>query len=57
MTRCHKTRYANRREAQSAMRAILKRGRRHSKPDPKSLRIYQCPKCGGWHMTHKDEWP
>lgn len=22
----------------------------------KSLRIYQCPTCGFWHLTHKTDW-
>lgn len=21
----------------------------------KNLRIYDCPLCGGWHLTHKEE--
>lgn len=30
------------------------RGRRSVRHNrPKELRMYECPDCGGWHLTHK----
>ncbi len=47
MTHCGKSRYPDKRAAQSAMNARM---RSHNRPD--HLRIYACPICRGWHMTH-----
>ena len=41
-----KKRYASRTEAEAAIRDC----RRHGSRD---LHCYQCPYCGGWHLTHK----
>ena len=41
-----KKRYASRTEAETAIRDC----RRHGSRD---LHCYQCPYCGGWHLTHK----
>lgn len=41
-----KKRYASRAEAEAAIRDC----RRHGSRD---LHCYQCPYCGGWHLTHK----
>lgn len=38
--------YASRTEAEAAIRDC----RRHGSRD---LHCYQCPYCGGWHLTHK----
>lgn len=41
-----KKRYTTRTEAEAARIACERHGAR-------SLHIYQCPYCGGWHLTHK----
>ena len=41
-----KKRYASRTGAETAIRDC----RRHGSRD---LHCYQCPYCGGWHLTHK----
>lgn len=41
-----KKRYASRTETETAIRDC----RRHGSRD---LHCYQCPYCGGWHLTHK----
>ena len=41
-----KKRYASRTEAETAIHDC----RRHGSRD---LHCYQCPYCGGWHLTHK----
>lgn len=43
-----KNRYAHLDEAQEALEWSEARGRR-------GLRIYECPYCGGWHLTSKPE--
>jgi len=50
---CNKTRYASKKDALTAMNARLRgrQRRRHGRPD--QLRVYECPACGGWHLTHK----
>lgn len=42
-----KKRYATKVEAQKAAKA----GSR--KRDAPALYVYQCPDCGGWHLTHR----
>ena len=41
-----KKRYASRADAEEAARLCAEHGRR-------GLRCYQCPYCGGWHLTSK----
>lgn len=41
-----KKRYATRAEAEAARIACERHGAR-------SLHVYQCPYCDGWHLTHK----
>ena len=41
-----KKRYASRTEAETAIRDCRRHGSRN-------LHCYQCPYCGGWHLTHK----
>lgn len=43
-----KNRYAHYSDAQEALEWSEDRGRR-------GLRIYECPYCGGWHLTSKPE--
>jgi len=45
-----KIRYAEKKAAATARNARLRDRRRRGKP--KYLRIYACPACGGWHLTH-----
>jgi hypothetical protein len=51
-TNCSKNQYASKKDATTAMNWRIKgrRKNRHGRPD--TLRIYQCPTCGQWHMTH-----
>lgn len=44
---CRKTTYPDKKAAQSARNAVLKRKRNR----PKDLRIYRCEHCHGWHLT------
>jgi hypothetical protein len=49
---CRKYVYPTKRDAQTARNAAFRR-RRHR---PDFLRIYACPECNGWHLTHKELW-
>lgn len=46
-----KTRYASKKDAQTACNARLngRKGYRHNRPT--DLRLYPCPICHGWHLT------
>ena len=50
MSACIKKAYTKK-DAQTALNARLRGRYRHNKPD--HLRIYHCPDCNGWHLTHK----
>lgn len=45
---CGKRQYSKRDAIAARNRAMRRRRNR-----PKMLRIYQCPDCGYWHLTHK----
>ena len=49
MKKCHGKHCYPKREAEGARNHRLKS--RHKRPD--HLRIYSCPRCGWWHLTHK----
>lgn len=46
---CGKYRYESKKAAAKARNRAF--ARRHKLPD--RLRIYPCPACKGWHLTHK----
>lgn len=51
-----KVRFASRREAAEAIRAIMRPARRKpNKRRPKRLVSHPCVFCGGWHLTSR-EW-
>ncbi len=41
--------YKSEHEAKNVRRAVLKARNRQ-------IRIYQCPKCFGWHLTSEKKW-
>lgn len=46
-----KIRYARKRDAVATSHA-----RMHCRKKPaRVLRVYECPLCGGWHITHRSE--
>ena len=50
---CEKRGYESKKDALT-VRNVRTRGRRrkrHGRPD--FLRVYHCPDCGLWHLTHK----
>jgi hypothetical protein len=47
-----KTRYADKRDAQTAMNKFKTKRGRHGRPE--RLRAYACPLCRGWHLTKGD---
>ena len=51
---CEKTTYFSIKEAKCALTIINQDEREHKKP----VRVYECLKCGGWHLTSitLDEW-
>lgn len=44
-----KRRYPDEFQAQKAAKYAMRQ-----RPET-ALRVYDCPKCGGWHLTHKPE--
>jgi hypothetical protein len=46
-----KRRYADKRDAQTALNSFSKFRGRHGRPE--QLRAYHCALCGGWHLTKK----
>lgn len=53
MERCMgggKVRFERKRDAQTSANHHM---RRHKKT-PGYLRVYHCPKCNGWHLTHEE---
>lgn len=54
---CNGKKCFDKKGAESARNKRLKpkrHERRHGTPD--KLRIYECPDCGRWHLTSKDEY-
>lgn len=49
---CSKVKYTSEDNAKKARAAVGKRKRFSSK-----LRVYECPKCGGWHLTSEEREP
>jgi len=51
---CEKLFYANRKIAKGVLRKIASMKQEHKKP----IRVYECEKCGGWHLTSMplEEW-
>lgn len=47
---CGKVRFATKKHAQTRCNEINNRERRKH-----LLRIYECPYCGGWHLSHREE--
>jgi hypothetical protein len=50
--RSGKVRYRDRDQALRSVRLIQGRSGRQRLP----RRAYQCPDCGGWHLTSRAEW-
>jgi len=51
LSRCFgKVRFPDKRAAATARNARM--NSRYRRGKPKYLRIYPCPSCGGWHLTH-----
>lgn len=49
---CGKNRYSDKKTAQTMANFLKKRdSQRRSRGRVKGLRAYQCPDCGGWHLT------
>jgi len=46
-----KRRYADKRDAQTALNSFSKFRGRHGRPE--QLRAYHCDLCQGWHLTKK----
>lgn len=53
-TLCGKKRYSKR-DARTALNARTKGRNRIRHGRPAALRIYECRKCGGWHLTHTEK--
>jgi len=34
-------------------KALVAASRSAGKNNAKALRVYHCPQCGGWHLTHQ----
>lgn len=52
---CDKYPYRSKRDAVTAMNARTTGRRRIRRHRPAYLRIYECPLCGYWHLTHQPE--
>lgn len=52
MIPCHKRAY-DKRTAETLRNARLHRGHRRRRGRQKYLRIYYCPHCNAWHLTHR----
>jgi hypothetical protein len=51
---CVKKRYWSKVDAMSALARATRPGRKTESKRPKSeKRVYECSKCGGWHLTSK----
>jgi ribosomal protein L32 len=50
---CAKTTYPTKRDALTALNFRMRRNPYHHKR-PAFLRVYSCPACGGWHLTHRE---
>jgi hypothetical protein len=49
--RCQKITYATESIAKAALQTIKSKEQKHKKP----YRAYECPDCGGWHLTSKED--
>lgn len=45
---CNKVRYPSKKDAQTKLNSMRGFGRKSGK----KLRIYPCPNCKGWHLSH-----
>lgn len=49
---CTKTKYACKKDAVTAKNWRTKGRHKKRRGIPQALRVYPCPKCGFWHLTH-----
>lgn len=55
LTPCGKFRYADAKAARTAAN-YRKHDHKFKRGKTKHLRAYQCPDCGGWHLTKNRAW-
>lgn len=48
-----KKRYPRKKDAATVRNSRMRGRSGYRRNRPKALRIYCCPDCGGWHLTHK----
>lgn len=48
---CGKKFYPTKRFAQAVRNKVLRRKRNR----PEAVRVYECPLCGGWHLTKQEK--
>lgn len=53
---CCKTRYANKKEAQTAINRRMRGRQRRRNGSPDFLLAYHCPTCNAWHLSHLEDW-
>ena len=49
---CQKTKYASKKEATTIKNWRTKGRHKNRRGISEALRVYPCPKCGFWHLTH-----